>query len=529
MYCNNSSPTVTDCTFSANWTGGAGGGMASYGGRPAVTNCTFNGNVALQAHGGGMYNASSNPNINDSSPIITNCTFISNSAVYGAGMENAHSNASLQGCVFTTNTANDSGGGLLNNNCSPGVRDCAFNGNTATYGLGGGMSNQNYSSPAVTNGLFTGNSAPNGGGMGNLDSSSPTVTGCTFTNSSSSYGGGMRNLNGCSPKVTNCTFTKNTADYGGGIDNYALSNPTVTNCLFNGNSADWGGAMATDNSSPIITNTTFTMNTAQTDIANYVRGGGIYINNGSHPVVTNCTFTGNTVVTTAYPTYCWGGGIANIGGSSTAVTNCILWGNSAAVGAQVYNEIGSTLTLTYSDVQGGYIGTGNLNGDPRFVRASSNGPDGVRGTADDDYGDLRLLSTSPCRDGGLDAAVPAGITTDIAGLPRFSGSHVGQGAYEYQNLPPVAVNDTKTVITGTVAGILVLANDHDPENDALTVIAVTQPSHYWSSISADKKSVTFSAIGIRYPGSYPFTYTISDGKGGTATATITVKVINPLP
>lgn len=528
MYCNNSSPTVTDCTFSANWTGGAGGGMASCGGRPAVTNCTFNGNVALQAHGGGMYNASSNPNINDSSPIITNCTFISNSAVYGAGMENAHSNAIIHGCFFTNNTANDSGG-MLNNNCSPDIRDCTFSGNTAQYGIGGGLSNQNHSSPAVTNCLFTSNSAPSGGGMGNLDSSSPTVSGCTFTTNSSTYGGAMRNLNGCSPKLTNCTFTRNTAAYGGAIDNYALSNPTVTSCLYNGNRADWGGAMATDNSSPVITNTVFTMNTAQTDIANYVRGGGIYINNGSRPVVTNCTFTSNMVVTTAYPTYCWGGGIVNMGGSTATVANCIFWGNSAATGAQVYNESGSTLTLTYSDVQGGYAGTGNLNADPRFVRAPSNGADGVRGTADDDFGDLRLLAASTCKDAGLDSAVPAGITTDLAGLPRFSGSHVGQGAYEYQNRPPVAVNDTKLVYTGTTTVIYVLTNDSDPDNDALTITAVTQPAHYIAGITLDKKAVTFTTSGLHYIGTFPITYTISDGKGGTATATVSVKVSNPIP
>ena len=73
--------------------------------------------------------------------------------------------------------------------------------------------------------------------------------------------------------------------------------------------------------------------------------------------------------------------------SFPTVTNCILCGDTP-------DEIEDThyATVTYSDVQGAYAGTGNIDADPLFVRDPDPGPDGVWGTEDDDYGDLRPTS-----------------------------------------------------------------------------------------------------------------------------------------
>jgi hypothetical protein len=144
--------------------------------------------------------------------------------------------------------------------------------------------------------------------------------------------------------------------------------------------------------------------------------------------LTNCTFSGNS----AYS----GGAMVNSFSSST-LTNCIIWGNG---GSPIYNGSDSTPMITFSDIQGGYTGAGNIDADPLFVRNPSAGADGVWGTADDDYGDLRLRADSPCIDAGSNAAVPAGITTDLAGKPRFvdvpgandPGAIVDMGAYERQ-------------------------------------------------------------------------------------------------
>jgi hypothetical protein len=86
-------------------------------------------------------------------------------------------------------------------------------------------------------------------------------------------------------------------------------------------------------------------------------------------------------------------------------------------------------------VQGGLSGSGNINADPTFVRNPSPGSDGVWGTADDDYGDLRLQPGSPCIDAGSGGP---GVATDFAGNPRIAGTSVDMGAYEFQP-PPVQV------------------------------------------------------------------------------------------
>jgi hypothetical protein len=61
----NSSPTVTNCNFSKNWTVYTGGGMSNEkSSNSIVTNCTFSDNTAGSY--GGMHNEGSNP-------TVTNC------------------------------------------------------------------------------------------------------------------------------------------------------------------------------------------------------------------------------------------------------------------------------------------------------------------------------------------------------------------------------------------------------------------------------------------------------------------------
>ena len=222
-----------------------------------------------------------------------------------------------------------------------------------------------------------------GGGMWN-DSGSPTVMNCTFSGNSAQggsggRGGGMYN-NSSSPILTNCTFSGNSAFDGGGMFNVGGS-PTLTNCTFIGNSAD--------------------------------NGGGMY-NWGSSPTVTNCTFSGNSAA--------GGGGMFN-NNSSPTLTNCILWGNTASSGAQIY---GSAI-VTYSDVQGGWGGTGNIPDDPLFI--GPNGLDGIPGTADDEDDNVHLRGWSPC----INASDPAGNYTgqvDLDGQPRVAYGRVDMGADE---------------------------------------------------------------------------------------------------
>jgi len=196
--------------------------------------------------------------------------------------------------------------------------------------IGTGMYN-NGGKPTITNCNFTGNHTNGyGGGMYN-DRSNPTLTNCTFKNNRAENSGGGMSNNYSSPFLANCTFIWNsTSTEGGGMYNGNNSNPALTNCIFSGNSASYGG--------------------------------GIYNFYNSSTTLTNCTFYGNSAnkdIHNPSPQMHKGGGITHNGGN-LSLNNCILWDNSPD---QIYGDA----TVTYSNIQGGWDGEGNIDEDPLFA------------------------------------------------------------------------------------------------------------------------------------------------------------------
>jgi large repetitive protein len=98
-----------------------------------------------------------------------------------------------------------------------------------------------------------------------------------------------------------------------------------------------------------------------------------------------------------------------------------------------------------------------------------------------------------------------------------------------QNAPPATGAVTVSTPYGTDAVIDVITPASDPNTgDDLTVTGVTKPAHGTVTVSADKKTLTYSGD-PKYSGPDPFTYTISDGNGGTATGTVNLTVQNAAP
>jgi hypothetical protein len=92
------------------------------------------------------------------------------------------------------------------------------------------------------------------------------------------------------------------------------------------------------------------------------------------------------------------------------------------------------------------------------------------------------------------------------------------------NDKPVAVADPKTVAKNSSAvNITVLANDRDVDGDALTITSVTQSANGTITIASGGKSVNYTPR-HNYRGNDIFNYTVSDGRGGTATTSVTVTV-----
>jgi hypothetical protein len=93
---------------------------------------------------------------------------------------------------------------------------------------------------------------------------------------------------------------------------------------------------------------------------------------------------------------------------------------------------------------------------------------------------------------------------------------------------PIAQDDTASTAEDTSVTILVLSNDADPEDDVLSVESVSQPLHGLLVFNASSLAYTPDPD---FNGVDSFTYTISDGNGGTATAnvSVTVNAVNDAP
>ena len=91
------------------------------------------------------------------------------------------------------------------------------------------------------------------------------------------------------------------------------------------------------------------------------------------------------------------------------------------------------------------------------------------------------------------------------------------------NDAPVAADDDATTRAGTPVVVSVLANDRDADADVLVVASVGPPAHGTAVVAPGVNSVVYTPDAL-YQGTDSFTYTIDDGRGGTATATVVVAV-----
>ena len=265
-------------------------------------------------------------------------------------------------------------------------------------------------------------------------------------------GGGIFCLNS-SPTITQNIIKDNKSYEGGGIY-CGNSSPTITNNIIEGNSTGTlgGGIFCFDASPEIINNAIFDNSAAD-------HGGGIccfdHVVPSSYKIINNTIF-GNL----AYD----GGGIYCLGFDSyLIITNTILWNNSPD---EIVYEGGGSITVTYSDIQGGWEGEGNIDADPMFV--------------DPENGDFHLQADSPCIDRGTPDGAPP---DDIEGNPRDEFPDIG--AYEYQ-VGTGSINGTVTDRAGNpIKRALVIAalgetKEKDfTDSEGYYEILALEPGTYW--------------------------------------------------
>ena len=92
------------------------------------------------------------------------------------------------------------------------------------------------------------------------------------------------------------------------------------------------------------------------------------------------------------------------------------------------------------------------------------------------------------------------------------------------NNPPIAVADTATTPAGTAVNIAVLANDSDPDNNPLTITAVSNFVGGTATINGNN-TITYTPT-AGFSGSGGFTYTITDGTTPRS-APVSVTVLPP--
>jgi len=226
-----------------------------------------------------------------------------------------------------------------------------------------------------------------GGGVTCFNNASPTIEGCVFdANTAGIYNGGALYCGpGSSALVRGCAFRRSTS--GGGAVFCDRGAARFEHCTIEENTCGIGGGVFCSNAAPVFFNCLIVNNVA-TD-GNY-GGGGVMLNAGANPEFYNCTISGNR---------------ANLGGafflnrdSNLVIQDCILWND-------VPNEIQiaqGTPDVTYSDVEGGWPGEGNIDQDPLFVV----GPFGGYYLSQRSAGEPQ---DSPCVDAGSDTSQAIGL------------------------------------------------------------------------------------------------------------------------
>jgi hypothetical protein len=121
------------------------------------------------------------------------------------------------------------------------------------------------------------------------------------------------------------------------------------------------------------------------------------------------------------------------------------------------------------------------------------------------------------------------VQNTITGRP-MSFLSIGPGAHTVlatyaaaANVAPVAVNDSASTDRNAAVTLSVLANDTDANGDTLSIMGTTPPVEGTVLVQGAATILYTPVAGACGPDS--FTYTISDGRGGQSTATVSVNVV----
>ncbi len=377
-----------------------GGGVRLWGGRATFSDSNIYSNVAPR--GAGVYATREDgfaPTLNlpSAADIYDNDALTGDG--FGGGVYMREGMVSLAaGSDIYSNNAIDGGGAYLitstltlAGNASEIMLNAATGDGGGVYALESTL-NLDDSAELYNNAAGTGGTGNGGGAY--LDNS--TLWGdkaLIHYNTTNGYGGGVYATNGslfdmdlggytcAGPRCSQLSYNTATALHGGGV--YVGNNSTVNlrQIFIEGNSAALGGGIYAFQSQVILYNVLVAGNNA-TDGT----GDGLRLYTGASLTGAHNTFAHNDADSATT------GRAIDMSGATLTLSNSIVWGHASSI-----ND--TTQTVTCSNIQGGYTGTGNLNVNPLFVAPAS--------------ADFHLQATSPVMD-----RCATGQSSDFDNEPR---------------------------------------------------------------------------------------------------------------
>lgn len=438
------------------------GGSAIFGGASNVseiTDCKFESNKS-EGYPSCIYNYE--PSVFK----ITNSSFKNNASKFssGGGSILSYSGLDIDKCYFENNVANHNPGGAIcsRSNRVINISNCEFKNNIDSSSQGGGAI---WSADVALNLSNT-----------NFDG-----------NRSFGIGGSLRT--GGNTKILNSKFSNSWAGgEGGAIYCYSLNEYYNTEFV-NNYSDNNGGAIGSIGVNTKLYNCNFFNNSAK-------NSGGVFSGAYGNFKSYNCTFVKNRSLTNT-----WNIEVTYSGGSSSpggTYKNCILWNNGEGNAIQPFGDV------TYSNIQGGYPGEGNLDIDPQFV--------------DEENGNLRLSCSSPLINKGSNEFVEA--LTDLEGKQRIFAGTVDMGAYEFPQDPAAASSPPTVSFASPLEAC---------KNEVITFVNNTTPfentKFEWNFGDGSTSNEIAPTYKFPFAGTYTITLKATNICGASATTnkTITIK------
>jgi thermitase len=456
ILCYYAEPLIENCVFANNYAIGSGGALACCLSDAHLIGNTFTGNTAQELYGGGLC-------VQSCKPFVRDCQFKDNQArLGGAVYVEVSSSVIIANCHVSGNSA-DGGPGLYNWG-SVTITDCMFMANRS----GNAISNDGTAS--IVRSLIAANEGPGVWTRGTLEMQdciirdnrgsglmcdtrdSTTLRGCLiFGNHSTDHAGGI-DCRSCTVTATHCRLIGNRSDAEGGAIDCRTSMIDLAHCVLAGNSGPNGAIHAWQGADIEIRDCTLLDNESLDD------NPAIYLSDTNDRLVLVDSIVRNH-------------GVEQIGYRRSLPPE--------------------NIQISYTNIQGGWEGLGNIDEDPLFVDATS---------ADPNDWDLNLRPGSPCIDGGSPDTRSLS-EDDLASVLDGDGDGVAvsdMGAFEYYlstGMPVMAVSTSEITFAAGVDGPNPAGQEiriHNVGGGVLDFIAETDPLCQW--LVLDRSQGTVDAV-----------------------------------